>query len=274
MIINDDFDLKKIAESGQCFRVREFEDGTFRFVTGESIVYIRKSEAGVAVKYEISCDDDDWDKVWKNYFDLNRNYSDIRREIRSDEKYLKAAAECGRGIRILNQDPWEMLISFIISQRKSIPAIKTSIELLCREYGRRVETEYETLYLFPSAEAVFNSNNMSALENCKLGYRLKYIEDATKRVALKEMNLDELRDFDSNDLIAELKKVYGVGDKVANCIALFAYGRSELAPVDTWIKKVIDNEYDGVNPFPRYGKVAGIMQQYIFYYALTHKQEF
>jgi len=274
MIINDDFDLKKIAESGQCFRVREFDDGTFRFVTGDNIVYIKKNEAENQNEFEVSCDAKEWESIWKNYFDFNRNYSDIRNEIPGDEKYLCEAAECGRGIRILNQDPWEMLISFIISQRKSIPAIKTSIELLCREYGRRVDTEYETLYLFPSAEEVFKGGNMSSLENCKLGYRLKYIEDATKRVALKEMVLDELRNLDSDDLIIELKKVYGVGDKVANCIALFAYGRSELAPVDTWIKKVIDNEYDGVNPFPRYGKVAGIMQQYIFYYALTHKQEF
>ena len=272
--IEDDFGLKKIADSGQCFRVREFEDGMFRFVTGDSILYIKPSDKVCC--YEVSCSESEWNGIWQQYFDLNRNYSAICKSIPSSDKYMQAAAECGQGIRILKQEPWEMLISFIISQRKSIPAIKTSIELICAKFGKTVVTEYEELFLFPSAEDIYKklSEDGSCLADCKLGYRLKYIEDAVRRVFLKEIDLEEFYSYNSVDLLCNLKQVYGVGDKVANCIALFAYNRCELAPVDTWIKKVIEGVYGGVNPFPSYGSVAGIMQQYIFYYALTHKQEF
>jgi len=268
--ISDDFDLKKIADSGQCFRVREFDNGMFRFVTGEYILYMMPCGDN---RYEVSCDDNLWNTVWHSYFDFERDYSAIRESIPKNDTYMQGAAQCGQGIRILVQDPWEMLISFIISQRKSIPAIKTSIELICEKYGKCATTEYEKVYLFPEAEAIYRAPEK--LAECKLGYRLKYIEDAVNRVYLKELDLDGLKQIcDSVILLEELKEVYGVGDKVANCIALFAYGRCELAPVDTWIRKVIDGIYNGVNPFNQYGSAAGIMQQYIFYYALTHKQEF
>lgn len=268
--INDDFDLKKIADSGQCFRVKEFDTGMFRFVTDEQVLYVIPKGDN---RYDVSCDEETWNTVWHAYFDFDRDYSNIRKEIPASDKYMLGAADCGKGIRILKQDPWEMLISFIISQRKSIPAIKSSIELICEKYGRAVTTEYEKIFLFPRPEAIYG--NFEKLSECKLGYRLKYIEDAVSKVFLKELDLAKLQtESDSVILLEALKEVYGVGDKVANCIALFAYGRYELAPVDTWIKKVIEVIYGGVNPFNAYGDVAGIMQQYIFYYALTHKQEF
>lgn len=307
--INDDFNLKRIADSGQCFRVKDMGDGVFRFVTGSNVLYIRRVCDGagnnsiVDAAYEISCTQQVWNEIWMPYFDMDRNYSGIRASIPSEDSYMCDAANCGEGIRILKQDPWEMLISFIISQRKSIPAIKTSIEMLCERYGSRIECENpfkypalggnaetckdnggqnvsyltaadncEAIYTFPTAESIMA--NPDLLSECKLGYRLKYIEDAARRVAYKEMNLEAMQELDSQELLLNLKEVYGVGDKVANCIALFAYGRCELAPVDTWIRKVIDNIYGGANPFPGYGDVAGIMQQYIFYYALTHKTEF
>lgn len=253
--IDDDFDLYKIAYSGQCFRVKQIDDKTFTFVYQNHKVTIK--ELGDS-NYELSCSEAEWKNVWKEYFDLNLNYSDIRKSIPEDDPYMRHAAELGKGIRILKQDKFEMLISFIISQRKSIPAIKSSVEKICALYGENG--------FFPSPEAMLGAGN-EELSSCGLGYRVPYIMDCIRKVALKEVNLDDFDKLSDEDLILELKHFNGVGDKVANCVALFAYHRIGNAPVDTWIAKVIENKYNGINPFPSYGKVAGIMQQYVFYAA-------
>lgn len=258
--IDDDFDLRKIAYSGQCFRVKELSDDTFSFVTKSSKVTIK---ALVNNSFDISCSKDEWDNIWHDYFDLDTNYSDIRSSIPSDDSYMLRAAEIGKGIRILKQDYFEMLISFIISQRKSIPAIKTSVERLCSLYGKDG--------FFPTPDAMLKATN-EELSSCGLGYRVSYVAEASKKVALKEVDLDELSLLSDDDLFASLKSFNGVGDKVANCVALFGYHRIGRAPVDTWIKKVIDNSYNGINPFPTYGSVAGIMQQYMFYAAQQHRE--
>jgi len=260
--ITDDFDLKKIADSGQCFRVKAFEDGIYRFVTGSHLLYISKKGE---TSYDISCDLDEWNSIWTNYFDFSRNYSDVRKMVKTEDSFLNSAAEFGCGIRILRQDPWEMLISFIISQRKSIPAIKKSVEAICEKYGRLISTEYESLYLFPSVDEMLTAN-AEELSECKLGYRTSYIIDAIDKVFNGLIDLDKISELSDSDLLNELLKVKGVGVKVANCVGLFAYSRSSLAPIDTWILKVINNIYEGNNPFPSYGDVAGIMQQYIFFY--------
>lgn len=274
--INDDFDLQKIADSGQAFRIKGFEKGFFRFVCGPDIIYIRHVSGN---DFEIktfdasgsqTSDEKKWEKVWKNYFDISRNYAAIRKSVPLSDEFLNRACENGKGLRILRQDPWEMIISFITSQRKSIPAIKSSIEDICMKYGKSVDTCFEKLFLFPSPSEMRGATG-DDLKNCKLGYRVPYIEDAVKRVLLADPNPYELYDLDYDSLFSMLKEIKGIGDKVANCICLFAYAKTEAAPVDTWIAKVIDKYYDGKNPFPSYGNTAGIMQQYVFYYALTHK---
>ena len=294
--IADDFDLWKIANCGQAFRVRQFEDGSYRFVTGEHVLYITHKGLSdeecdtegydiegydiegydFSLKQSMLTDKElekEWAMVWKPYFDLDRNYSSIRSGVNKSDKFLSNACECGKGLRILRQDPWEMLLTFITSQRKSIPAIKSSIEKVCEKYGKKVTTKYETFYLFPTA---FDMREASAdeLKNCGLGYRVDYYFDAIQRVIEKSLDLEILRELDYESLFNGLKIVKGVGDKVSNCICLFAYAKTEAAPVDTWIAKVIDRHYSGINPFPSYGEVAGIMQQYIFYYAQMHKEEF
>lgn len=284
MIINieDDFDLKKIAHSGQCFRVRELDKDTFRFVTKEKYVTItnldcNSNDGSVNMpslrdskqnhRLEISCSEAEWNNVWRDYFDLDTNYSSIRDMIPADDKYLQNAASLGCGIRILRQDPFEMLISFIISQRKSIPAIKKSVETLCKLYGSKSETYHdEELYFFPTPSSMKNATRQE-LQGCGLGYRLPYITQAVDRVICGEIDLISLNSLSDEDLIDTLKSFYGVGDKVANCVALFAYHRLGLAPIDTWINKVIDTNYNGKNPFLQYGEYAGVMQQYMFYAA-------
>lgn len=267
--IKDDFNLNRVARSGQCFRTREFPDGTYRFVTGAHVLYIKEV---ATEKYEVSCDKNEWQSVWWHYFDFGRDYQSIRNNIPNADSYMNTAASEGKGIRILRQDPWEMLITFIISQRKSIPAIRNSIELLCSAYGSPVQTDRETLWLFPSAEQLYRASD-SELQNCKLGYRIDYIKDAIAAVYEGKINLSNIGRYDDIALFTELKSIKGVGDKVANCICLFSYGRTAIAPVDTWISKIIDSKYKGINPFPAYGDSAGIMQQYAFFYAQNHKKE-
>jgi N-glycosylase/DNA lyase len=144
--------------------------------------------------------------------------------------------------------------------------------MLSEKYGVPHDTPYETIYSFPTVDQLSRAT-AAELSDCKLGYRVPYIIDAIAQVSSHSTDLDDLYSFDDETLLSSLKNVKGVGDKVANCIALFAYGRIALAPVDTWIRKVIDDEYAGVNPFPGYGSVAGIMQQYAFFYAQGRRGE-
>ncbi len=265
--ITDDLDLQKIAESGQCFRCRETGSG-YRFVTARSVLFIRQMDE---VTYSVSCSEAEWKALWVPYFDLDRSYSKIRSTVTQDDFLGKAAAE-GRGVRILRQDPWEVLISFIISQRKSIPAIKRSIERLCDQYGGHSDLLPEDVRLFPGPRALCSAGR-EGLSSCGLGYRVPYIQDAAARVYDGSLDLEALRELDDDLLLAALKSVKGVGDKVANCVMLFAYGRTSSVPIDTWIKRLIQDRYGGIDPFPRYGENAGILQQYAFYYIQKHKAE-
>ncbi len=280
--VSDDFDLKKIMDSGQAFRIKNTDDGAYRFITGSHILYLKPIKTDKTGKGEYAAEffnasakgkisaDSEWKNIWSDYFDLSRNYASIRKKVPAGDSYMTSAAENGAGLRILKQDPWEMLITFIISQRKSIPAIKDAVERLCEKYGKKVDTGYEDIYLFPSAEEMKNATE-NELKECKLGYRVSYVMDSVNRVLSGKTDLALLYDLSYPEVFESLKEVRGVGDKVSNCICLFAYSKTEAAPVDTWISKVIEQKYTGVNPFPSYGDVAGIMQQYIFYYALTHK---
>lgn len=260
--IDDDFNLEKIAESGQCFRIFSFPDGTWRFISCGKILYIR--QAGDHI-YEVS----EWNPFWQRYFDLDRSYSRIRESINGDNEYLVHAACAGAGIRILRQDPWETLISFIISQRKTIPAISSSIEKICRFCGTPLTTSRETVCTFPSPEAILATPEK--LNRCSLGYRLPYVRAAAEKIADGSISLEKLDTCNDETLMKELLSFYGVGRKVASCVCLFAYGRSAMAPVDTWIQKVINSHFGGQNPFPGYGANAGILQQYLFYYARMEK---
>ena len=263
ILIDDDFDLDKIIDSGQCFRPCRIGDGAYRFITGDHVVTIRdvtKGSKETPKRLEISCSREEWDRIWHQYFDLDTNYREIRNSIPKKDGYLRKAADLGAGIRILRQGKFEMLISFIISQRKSIPAIRTSVEKIVDLYGHDG--------FFPKPEDMLNATERD-LQSCGLGYRVPYVRQAAERVALHDIDLEELDRLSDDELFEEIKSFHGVGDKVANCVALFAYHRTGRAPVDTWIARVINEQYGGTNPFPKYGSVAGIMQQYMFYSSIN-----
>lgn len=266
--ISDDFDLKKIVDSGQCFRPREIDSGVFRFICGENILHISAREN----IFEADCSAEDWERVWKNYFDLETNYAKIRRDIETFaagkpyEKILRNAIDFGKGIRILKQEPFEMLISFIISQRKNIPSIRSSVERICAKFGRHVGE----VNLFPRVEEI-SSATLEDLTGLGLAYRKDYILDAVKKISDGAIDLTALEKFSDEELFETLKTIRGVGDKVANCVALFAYHRVNRAPVDVWIKRALDEDFGGENIFDKFGANAGILQQYIFYYKRSHK---
>ncbi len=171
----------------------------------------------------------------------------------------------GRGLRILWQDPWEILVSTIISQRKSIPAIQKAVDLIAEKYGTVQKTEYEKLNLFPSATDLINVSE-DDMRSCGVGYRAAYILDAISKVSSGEVDLNMISQLPDTELIQYLKCIRGVGEKVANCVALFSYGRSACVPVDVWISRAINDDCNGKDPFDLYGNHAGIIQQYIFYY--------
>ncbi len=287
--IRDDFDLEKIYNSGQCFRITKFENGIYRFITGDNILHIKCLEPGV---FEIDSPKT-WKTVWHNYFDLDRNYAAIAKQILKEHDKLKQMAHIGKGVRIVRQEPFEMLITFIISQRKSIPAIKTSIERLCNLCGEIIELPSTELYIksqkaiecdakaqtdksesevykFPSAKSIA-ALSYEELALCGLGYRVPYIANAARVVSENENILKQLYNLPDAQLLESLMAFKGVGAKVANCISLFAYNRVNCAPIDVWIARIIEKDFKGENIFEQYESNAGIYQQFMFYYAMQSK---
>ncbi len=265
--IQDDFNLEKIMISGQCFRAKRMEDGRYSFVVGDKILHIAAANPTVEIggEFEISCSKDEWDQTWKPYFDLANNYTAVIEQEKGKHPFTDKAMDFGRGLRILRQEPWETLVSFIISQRKSIPAIAKSIEALATNFGTLLSVDGEERYAFPKPQQLCEAST-EQLNACGLGYRTPYVQDAARRVVTGQLDLSQIEACNTAELLEALQSVHGVGIKVANCTALFSYGRMECAPVDVWIAKAIDEEFDGTNPFPMFGANAGIIQQYIFYY--------
>ncbi|MCI1306124.1 MAG: DNA-3-methyladenine glycosylase 2 family protein [Lachnospiraceae bacterium] len=265
--VEDDFDPGKICASGQCFRASE-ENGDFRFITKDRVLRIRPvSEDGRGVTCEADCSRSEWEEIWVPYFDLRRNYSAIRASVPQEDRFMRRAAESGRGIRILRQDPFETTISFIVSQRKNIPAIRRAVELLAERYGGRKQTEDGTVCLFPEPQALARVSEEELRRACGLGYRAPYVRCAALMVSEGRIDPGAASGLSDGELIDYFRRIKGVGEKVARCIALFAYGRTGVVPVDTWIARVMEEEYGGRDPFARFPENAGIFQQYAFYYA-------
>lgn len=264
-----DFDIAKIADSGQCFRLRENADGSYGLVHKGR--YLRLSNDNSAKDdmqlsgYRLDCSDEDFESVWHDYFDLSYDYGAVRAAVEENDEFLINAILFGNGIRILRQDPWEMLISFIISQRKSIPAIQTSIEKLCKLCGDRIDTPDGDKYSFPSPKRVA-SLSINELNSCSLGYRSKYIEKAAQLAASGAVNLYGMSKLSDVELKEKLLDFYGVGTKVADCVMLFGYHRLDAFPADVWIKRALANEYPNGFPYEKYKGYGGVMQQYMFYY--------
>ena len=262
-INNPDFEIQKIADSGQCFRLRRDASDEYTLVAHHRVLHIRQTPEGCS----LDCDQAEFDTLWRDYFDLDTDYAAIRAKADPKDAFLQRACAYGQGIRMLRQDPWEMLISFIISQRKNIPAIQFCIEALAERYGDLLEDTGEAqLYSFPFAKRLAALSESEFLA-CSLGYRAKYVLAAARMVASGALDLDAIAALPDDALFAALLAVPGVGEKVANCVMLFGYHRLSRFPRDVWIIRVEEREYGGAFPLELYPFDAGALQQYIFYYA-------
>lgn len=258
---NIDFDIRKTFECGQCFRWNADENGVYTGVAFERALSLRQD--GDTVSF--FCSESEFNKVWRSYFDLDRDYAKIREQLCVSE-FMKQATAFGKGIRILRQEPWEALCSFIISQNNNIPRIKSIIEKLCEMYGEPVQNPGgQSLYAFPSADKL-SALTESDLASLRCGYRARYIINAAKAVSSGKLDLGTLSKLPPESTRAELKKLCGVGDKVADCTMLFGLHLLDAFPVDVWMKKALAQHFDADFDLAVFSPYAGIAQQYIFNY--------
>ena len=263
--------IEQICDSGQCFRMTKLDDNTIEVIAKGR--YLTVTSNGDEILF--NCSEEEYENIWKSYFDIDglTDYEKIISSIDKDDLYLKNAAVYGDGIRILNQDLFEMIISFLISQRNNIKRIRSCIKKLCEKYGKEcVYTDSEgkdrKFYDFPTPEVLADAR-VEDLRALGVGYRDVYIKRAAEAVVNGELDLDSLKALDYEDARDALLKLYGVGKKVADCICLFALHHTDAFPMDTHIISIVNKEYNGEFPFEKYKGYAGVLQQYMFYYDLN-----
>ncbi len=251
--INLDFTL----DCGQSFRW-EKENGIWSAAAYGRKISVKQTDEKTIVFYDTS--EEDFEKIWKAYFDLERDYVSVVERFRSDE-HLRCASEEYYGIRVLRQEPWETLCSFIISQNNNIPRIKGIIRRLCETFGDDLG---DGCFSFPSAEKIsrLTAEDLSPL---RAGFRAKYIIDAAKKVSSGEINFDEISEKDISYGREALQKISGVGPKVAECCLLYGFGKCEAFPVDVWVRRIMSELYENGLPTCAYPEI-GIAQQYLFHW--------
>ncbi|MBR6334933.1 MAG: DNA-3-methyladenine glycosylase 2 family protein [Clostridia bacterium] len=244
-------------DCGQAFRWSLTEDGGIHGVAfGKALTIYDKGDEALL----LGADETDFNKIWKNYFDLDRDYEKICKKLSRDES-LKKAISAYPGIRILRQDPWETLCSFIISQNNNIPRIKGIIDRLCTTLGDDLG---DGDFSFPSPERILEAG-AEGLAPLRAGFRVKYILDAAEKVAGGTVDFDKTEKAPPEEGAEELKKIKGVGDKVAACALLYGFGKVDALPVDVWVKKILAELYPNGLPDCTEG-VRGIAQQYLFHW--------
>lgn len=265
------FELPHIFDCGQCFRWNRQENGNYIGVAFERVIEVEK-QGDTVIIYNSNLKD--FNDIWIKYFDLERDYSAIKSEFEKDE-LLKKAVEFGYGIRLLQQDPFEMLISFIISANNRIPMIKRAIENISKTYGKKLEYKGNTYYAFPTLKE-FREATLDEVEGLGVGFRAKYIVKALEDLSNGTYDLNAIRLSDDDACHEGLKNFSGVGPKVADCIMLFSMGKYSAFPVDVWVKRAMQYFYVApdvslpkIRKFARdkFGSLSGFAQQYLFYYA-------
>lgn len=257
-------DLEQIANSGQCFRMKKIKESTWSVVFGDK--YLEISQDGD--EFSFSCSEEEFCKVWHDYLDLDLDYGKIKALQDPADSYLLAAMEYGWGIRILKQNLWEMIVTFLISQNNNITRIRNSVEALCVRFGTKlVSSGGAVFYTFPQPETIVKAG-MTGLSGLGLGYRDKYILKTAVSAVEKSLDLDWLKTASYEDAHKLLMAQYGIGKKVADCICLFGLYHVDAFPLDTHMNKILETHYPAGFPYGRYRGYLGIIQQYLFYYDL------
>ncbi|MFR2571269.1 MAG: DNA-3-methyladenine glycosylase family protein [Clostridia bacterium] len=272
------FNLENIFECGQCFRWNKETDNSYTGIWKENVVNVKKENddyifTGVS-------NSSNFEQEIVQYFDLNRDYETIKKELSKIDKYMEVSIKYGEGIRILNQDLWETIISFIISANNNIPRIKGIIERLSEKYGKQIEWQENKYYTFPSPEELKNVT-VEEYRKLGLGFRDIRLYETTQKIINNEINLKELeKNSDTQEVRNKLLTLSGVGPKVADCILLFStLKRFEVFPIDVWVRRVMNDLYikekdeNKVNKKQiekianeKFGNLAGLAQQYLFYW--------
>lgn len=259
-------DLAQTLDCGQSFRWTEQPDDSFEGVAYGKFVTVKLEGTDL---YIYNATKSEFETIWYNYFDFGLDYDKIRAEISKIHPVLNEAAEYAPGIRILRQESYEALCTFIISQNNNIKRIKGIVQRLCGNFGERIE---EGKFAFPTAEkmAQLTAEDLAPL---RAGFRDKYLIDAAKKVAYGEVDLEKCRTLEYEQARKELMKITGVGVKVADCTLLFGLHRIEAFPVDVWMKRAMEILFPGMSA-NNFGEYAGIAQQYIFHYSRMHPELF
>lgn len=271
------FELKDIFECGQCFRFNKQEDESYTGVVGNNVINVKKIDNEIYIK---SVGQDNLEELVVNYFDLNRDYEQIKDKLSKIDENMQKSISYGKGIRILNQDLWETIISFIISANNNIPRIKGIIDRMSERYGKKIIFEGKEYYTFPTVDELSKAS-VEDLRALGLGFRDVRVYETTKMIKNKEVDLEQLKnEKDFNKVRNTLLTLPGVGPKVADCILLFStLKRWEAFPIDVWVRRVM-NELYIKNPdetkvkkeeiekiaYEKFGNLAGIAQQYLFYW--------
>ena len=272
----ESFNLVHIFECGQCFRWNIEENGSYTGVIKEGVLNVRQQGNDFIFNGKVN---GKIEEVVSNYFDLKTNYTDLKKRLSQVDQYMKESIEFGYGIRILNQDLWECIISFIISANNNIPRIKKIIDKLSLNYGKEIDFHGKKYYTFPTAQSLSKAS-VEDLRKMGLGFRDKRVYKTTRMILDGEINLEELKASNNTEYIEkELLKLDGVGEKVANCIMLFSLKRFDTFPVDVWVRRVINDLYIHEEDEEKVSKVKikelaeekfaknkGLAQQYLFYW--------
>ena len=275
----EDFDLGQTLECGQCFRFNKIKDNEYIIVAHHIMQRVGQVQDSVIF---YNCDIDTFNNIWYEYFDFGTNYKEIKDYLLQYDDKLKEAIEKKNGIRILKQEFFENLLSFIISQNKQIPHIMKIVDDIANKYGDKLgEYEGREYYSFPTVEQLKNATEED-FKALKTGFRAPYLMDAIKLVADGSINPDNFKDLSTLEVEKELIKIKGVGTKVANCVLLFSLGRRDAFPVDVWIQRIMEELYyngektkkEVIIDFAKehFGEYGGYAQQYLFYYARDGKK--
>jgi len=268
------FNIKEILECGQVFRFFKLEENNYKIIAFGKALNVKQN---TDVEF-FPCTSEEFENIWIDYFDLERDYCSIKEELSKDDPVMEKAVNSAPGIRLLRQEPYECLISFIISQNNRIPMIQKVIENLSKKFGEPISAG--EFYTFPKVERL-NQASLDDIISCKTGFRAKYIKDACQKIVLKEIDIDNLKNLSESDAGALLKSIYGVGQKVADCVLLMALGKYAAFPTDVWVRRIMEELYfdkkqatvQRIHGFARekWGDSAGFAQQYLFNYARENK---
>lgn len=271
--IKNDFDIKNTITCGQIFRYNEIDNG-YIIILKDRVISLKIDDDYITVE---SNNEDNLTQIIYDYFDLNRDYLKIEKEIIKKDKKLKDALKFSRGLKMIHQDPFETIISYVISQNNRVPSIAKSLNLIAEAYGKKITFKGKEYYLFPNYNDL-KKVTQQEYRNCKVGFRDKYLYEIVQNINDNKLDMNSIYNMSSEESLNYLMSFKGIGNKVASCILLFAYQKFDVYPIDTWVKKFMSEDYNiegekNIKEFTlnTYKEYSGLAIQYMFNYKRNKK---